>query len=141
MIFGVCFFSFIIGSLSSIFARIDSKEAQLNNKMSIIDEFAKESQLNTELKQRLRHALSYSTEKAGFTWLDKQHIFNELPRALKFEVSLTMHKGACKDIPFFVGRDVVFVFTIVPFLMTLFVPQHDYVYKEGEYADEIYFIH
>jgi len=43
MIFGVCFFSFTIGSLASIFNRIDSKEAVLNNKMAIIDEFAKES--------------------------------------------------------------------------------------------------
>jgi hypothetical protein len=43
MLFGVCFFSFVIGSLSSIFNRIDSREAILNNKMAIIDEFAKES--------------------------------------------------------------------------------------------------
>jgi CRP-like cAMP-binding protein len=33
------------------------------------------------------------------------------------------------------------VFTIVPFLMSLFVEQGEFVYKEGEYADEIYFIH
>jgi hypothetical protein len=71
MLFGVCFFSFIIGSLASIFNRIDSKEAQLNNKMAMIDEFAKESGLDSDLKLRLRHALSYSTEKTGFTWLDK----------------------------------------------------------------------
>jgi hyperpolarization activated cyclic nucleotide-gated potassium channel 1 len=43
MLFGVCFFSFVIGSLASIFNRIDSHEAVLNNKMAIIDEFAKES--------------------------------------------------------------------------------------------------
>jgi hypothetical protein len=43
MIFGVCFFSFTIGSLSSIFNRMDSKEAILNEKMILIDEFSKES--------------------------------------------------------------------------------------------------
>ena len=53
----VCFFSFTIGSLASIFNRIDSKEAQLNNKMAIIDEFAKESKLDQDLKLRLRHSL------------------------------------------------------------------------------------
>jgi hyperpolarization activated cyclic nucleotide-gated potassium channel 1 len=57
MIFGVCFFSFTIGSLASIFNRIDSKEAILNNKMAIIDEFAKEAHLEQDLKLRLRHAL------------------------------------------------------------------------------------
>ena len=33
MVFGVCFFSFTIGSMSSIFNRMDSKEAVLNQKM------------------------------------------------------------------------------------------------------------
>ena len=95
MIFGVCFFSFTIGSLASIFNRIDSKEAILNNKMAIIDEFSKESKLDQNLKLRLRHALQYSTEKTGFTWTDKQNIFNELPRTLRYEVSVVMHQGAC----------------------------------------------
>ena len=71
MLFGVVFFSFVIGSISSIFSRIDTREAQISNKMAIIDEFSKESKLNRELRFRLRHALSYSTDKTGFTWVDK----------------------------------------------------------------------
>jgi hypothetical protein len=57
MLFGVCFFSFTIGTLSSILSRIDSKEATLINKMAIIDEFARDANLGTDLKQKLRFAL------------------------------------------------------------------------------------
>ena len=39
--------------------------------MDIIDEFARESSLDKDLKLRLRHALAYSTEKTGFSWVDK----------------------------------------------------------------------
>lgn len=104
MIFGVCFFSFTIGSLASIFNRMDSKEAVLNNKMALIDEFSKEARLSKDLKFRLRHALEYSTDKTGFTWVDKQNIFNELPKNLRYEVAMAMHHGAARKIPFFRGR-------------------------------------
>jgi hypothetical protein len=57
MIFGVCFFSFTIGSLASIFNRIDGKEATMNSKMAAIDEFARDSKLDRELVVKLRHAL------------------------------------------------------------------------------------
>ena len=50
MIFGVCFFSFTIGSLASIFNRLDTKEAVLNNKMMVIEEFAKEAKLDKNLR-------------------------------------------------------------------------------------------
>ena len=71
MLFGVVFFSFIIGSISSIFNRIDSQEAYISQKMDVIDEFARESKIEKDLKNRLRHAFAYSTEKSGFTWIDK----------------------------------------------------------------------
>lgn len=109
--------------------------------MAIIDEFAAESNLDRELKLRLRHALSYSTEKTGFTWADKQHIFNELPRNLKYEVAMVMHKGACKEIGFFKNKDTVFIYSIVPFLQYHYVTMHEIIYKEEDYADEMYFIH
>ena len=37
----------------------------------MIEEFARECQLKNELKNKLRHALTYSTEKTGFNWNDQ----------------------------------------------------------------------
>jgi hyperpolarization activated cyclic nucleotide-gated potassium channel 1 len=51
-----------------------------------------------------------------------------------------MHRGACKEISFFKGRDQVFVYSIVPFLTPLFVKSGEIVYTEDEHADSIYFI-
>jgi len=68
MVFGVCFFSFTIGSISSFFSRIDNKEAVMNKKMAVIDEFSKEAKLDSILMIRLKLALQYSTEKTGFSW-------------------------------------------------------------------------
>lgn len=140
MLFGVCFFSFTIGSLSTMLNSIDTKEMVLTNKLAAIDEFASEAKLDKSLRYRLRHALRYSIEQTGFSSSDKRSIFNELPRQLKYEVALAMHRGAAKTIPFFSERDQVFVASIVPFLNSQFVPKLHIIYREKEYADELYFI-
>jgi hypothetical protein len=44
----------------------------------------------------LRHALRYSIEQSGFSWRDKQSIFNELPKVLRYEMALAMHHGVIK---------------------------------------------
>ena len=41
MLFGVCFFSFVIGSLSSMMSSTDSKAIDLKNKLKIIEDFTK----------------------------------------------------------------------------------------------------
>jgi hyperpolarization activated cyclic nucleotide-gated potassium channel 1 len=140
MLFGVYFLSFVIGSLSSMLNSIDTKENILVNKLAIIDEFSKEANLSKTLTSRLRHALRYSTEKTGFSWSDKQNIFNELPKNLRYEVSMAMHKGAAKSLFFFIKRDQVVIASIIPFLQPIFIQGTENIYKTGEYAEEIYFI-
>lgn len=84
--------------------------------------------------------MRYSTEKAGFSWVDKQNLFQELPKKLRYEISMAMHNGVIKEIDFFQDKDQVFIYTIVPFLRFMFVPRMDYIYHEEEYADEFYFV-
>ena len=140
MICGLYFFSFTIGSLSSMMSSIDTKENVLLSKLAVIDEFSVEANLSKDLRNKLKHALRYSAEKRGFSWLDKLSIFNELPKPLRHEVALNMHHGAVKDLGFFEGKDQSIIAAIVPLLQPMFLERNDYVYTKGEFADEIYFI-
>lgn len=140
MIFSIYFLSFVIGSLSSMLAGMDSRENDLVGKLAIIDEFVKEAKLTKKLKSKIRYALKYSTEKTGFSWEDKLTIFNELPKRLKYEVSMAMHHGAARNISFFSKKDEVVISAIVPFLKPIFVAFNDLVYSKNQYSEEIYFI-
>jgi len=140
MFFGLYFFSFTIGSLSSMLANMDTKENALINKLAVIDEFSKEANLDKKLKHRLRLALRYSTEKKGISWADKKSIFNELPKHLRYQMAMAMYSGAIRKITFFANKEAVVIASIVPFLQPMFVKFKDLVYKKQEYADEIYFI-
>lgn len=140
MIICLYFLGFTVGSLSAFMTNTRTKEKNLTDKLAAIDEFIADSQLNKKMAKKLRHALKYSTEISGFTWGHKQNIFNELPKGLRYEVARAMHKGAVRQISFFVDKDPAIVSTIVPFLTPLLVGYDEAVYKQDDYADEIYFI-
>ncbi|CAG9315686.1 unnamed protein product [Blepharisma stoltei] len=140
MLSALYFVSFTVGSLSSMLNGLSTKENVLTNKLAAIDEFATESKLTKGLKFKLRHALKYSSERTGFSWGDKNSIFNELPKHLRYEVALAMHHGAVKELVFFEDKDPVIVASIVPFLQPMFVNFKEYIYKKDEFAEEIYFL-
>ncbi len=82
----------------------------------------------------------YSTEKIGFSLQSKIDLYEELPRQLKYECALAMHNGAAKELTFFQTHDSGLTSALVPYLKPLFVPKSEFVYKEKEHSDEIYFI-
>ena len=140
MLFGVGFFSFAVSYLTNVINSLNIKDSALTSKLEGIDEFAKEANLSKELRFRLRHAIRFSTLHTGFSSQVKRTLFNELPRTLRFEIAMSMHHGAVKEIPFFADRDQAFVAAVAPLLSSLQLDPNSPVYEEEDYADEIYFI-
>ena len=140
MLVGVGFYSFTIGSLSSFLTSIDTRESVLASKMAAIHEFAKETGISRESKVKIRDAVRYSTYKLGNVWSDKHSLFRELPKQLQYEVAMSMFGGIAKSIPFFVNKDAAFIVYVMPLFKPLRLRDSELLYKEGEYADEVFFI-
>jgi hypothetical protein len=134
MLFGVGFYSFFIGTLSSILVNIDTKENILKNKLIILEEFCVESNLPVNLKEKIKMILVYNSQKKIFSWSDKAEIFNDLPANLKYEIANNMRVGFLKDIPFFSTKEDAFVATLVSFLSPLSFQEKDVVYKKNDNA-------
>lgn len=137
---GIFFISFSIGRLASVINTTESKDNLLLHKLAAIDEFCSEADINKDLQSKLRKALKFSTEKQGGSWGQKEIILSELPRGLKYELAMNMFQGAAKKIRFFESHEQALVASVVPLLQPIFISANDIVYKEGEIADEIYFI-
>ena len=63
----------------------------LTEKLVVIDEFSKEAHLKPDLKKKLSNAVRYSVDKQGLSWQEKIELFDELPRILRYEVSMAMY--------------------------------------------------
>lgn len=140
MMAGVGFYSFTIGSLSSFLTAIDTKESILSSKLAAIHEFAKETGISQECKQKIRNCIRYNIEKTGTIMKDKHSLFKELPKKLRYEVSLSMYSGIAKNLRFFENKDQAFVIAFMPLLKPLKYDSEEYLWKEGAYADEVFFI-
>jgi CRP-like cAMP-binding protein len=140
MVFGIFFFSFTIGSLTAMVTSSDTHETLLTQKIALVEEFSKYAHLTPDLRTRLKHALSYSSSRTGFSWADRRTIFTELPKDLKYEVAMMMHQGAAAHVQFFEKREREFVAEVVPFLVPVLIEEKEFVYKQGEHAGEMYFM-
>lgn len=134
------FMTFNISSMSNMISNIDTKESVLQFKTSLIDDFCRENKLSKQLRIRLKDALKYSTENNGGSLYNKQELILQLPKKLRFEVALAMHKGFAREIEFFQRYNSTFVSNIIPLLISQRFRKGDVIYKEKDHPDEVYFI-
>ena len=138
MFIGVFFYSFTIGSLSSLLSNLDSKNASIEQKLSTLIQLKNEYKINNLLYHQVKRTLKYGYVK---TDEEKLKFLNELPLNLRIELSCIMHRKLVEKIEFFddkkLGR---FISYIGPYLKPKQFGKYEYIFIEGEYADEMYFI-
>lgn len=137
MFIGVFFYSFTIGSLSSLLTNIDSKSAHLETKLNTLLQLKSQYNLDDELYIRLKRGVKYGLSKFNF---DKIEFLDNLPANLRVELSVIMHKSLVQSIDFFQNKPARFIAFIGPYLKSIKHGKDEYIYSEGDYADEMYFI-
>lgn len=76
----------------------------------------------------------------GTVWNDKHSLFKDLPKALRFEVAMSMYNGVAHEIYTFSLRDQAFIVNLMPMMKPLKYSNDEMIYKEGDYPDEVLFI-
>lgn len=140
MLFSVNFLGFTISSLFSFLNKLDTRDKILLHKLAIIDEFSNEAGLKKPMRLKLRNALRHSSSISGFSLSEKYSILAELPKSLRYEVAIAMHRGAAKHLEFFESKDTVIISAIIPYLTPVYVNSEQFVYSYMDFPDEMYFI-
>jgi potassium voltage-gated channel Eag-related subfamily H member 8 len=138
MIVGVCFYSYCIGSISSVLSSIDTREAKLQEKLGVLNDIAKDYDMTTDLYLRLHKTLKYDHNK---NVMDKFEFLKQLPQNLKLELSYNMHKEVIEQFPFFSAQPKQFIAFLGPLLKPIKVSKNAYIYEEGDLLNTgIYFL-
>jgi hypothetical protein len=137
MMLGVCAYSFAIGSLTSLLSTMDSREAKLKVKTGILEDIRGEYDIDYELYLRLMKQLKYDHSK---NVVDKFELIKELPQNLKIELSLVIHKSIINKFKFFKDKPKDFLAFLGPRLKPVKFLEGEYIYKEGDSIEEIYFL-
>lgn len=134
MIFGAGFYSYTIGSLSTLLVNSNGRRAKLRKKILLMEAFSKENHFKTHLRRKVNQALVYNSAKTIFNQSEKHEFINELPINLKFEIANSMYSNLKSKIIFLKNKERSFLAEIMPCLFPLKFSKGEIIYHKNESA-------
>mmetsp|Transcript_26795 Transcript_26795/g.26430 ORF Transcript_26795/g.26430 Transcript_26795/m.26430 type:complete len:335 (-) Transcript_26795:60-1064(-) len=140
MVISMYALSFVVSSLSSMFAQTDIRNNQLTQRLAEVDEFVSECNLSKEIQSKMHKVITMNTEQRAFSVENKENLLYELPMKLKYDIAMNMYHSVIKTLYFFNDRDENFIAKIMPLLQPFFVQALESIYSIGENSNDIMFI-
>lgn len=140
MMFGVGFYSFTVGTVTSVLSSMDAKSSMINSKLALIELFAKDSHLPDELTKKVTKLIKSQSETVTLDDKQRQLLLMQLPKTIRFEIAMTMHEKAASKIDFFRDQKSAFVANVVPLLQYTTIRSQEFVYLKDDYPEDIYFV-
>ena len=138
MLLGVGMYGYIIGSVSTLIGNLDAARANYLGKMEEVNLFLKSRDVPEGLRERVRNYYRYlwETHKSTTTGM----LLNELPHTLEVDLALFLNRDILEKVPYFSDADDLFIREIVQVLELLVILPGDYVIRQGEYGESMYFL-
>jgi hypothetical protein len=140
MMFGVGFYSFTVGTLSSMLSSIDAKSSMINGKLGLIELFAKDTRLPDDLLKKVTKVVRTQAESVTLDDKQRQALLMQLPKTMRYEIAMTMHNCSASKVDFFKVQETAFVANIVPLMQYVTVSKDEFVYHKGDHPEDIYFV-
>lgn len=87
MLFGACFYTLLIGTMSTFLAAMDTKGYELSEKEIIINEFCKQAHIDPSLKGKMKAAIQYQSKNDFFSVFEPGTFLEGVPQSLKYKVN------------------------------------------------------
>lgn len=139
---GVAFYSYVIGTLSSMLNTQNATKAIINSRFSYLNEFAKEKNVNKGLIEEITYNLEYLE--------DSNHYSNENENSMDFlkdisldlthQIAKCVHSEVIERVILFYQKDINLLAQIIPFIFQRKFKAGEIIYKKNEYPSFIYFI-
>jgi voltage-gated potassium channel len=138
MLFGVGMYGYIIGNVATLIANLDVARANYQKRMEEVNDFLRNKRVPGDLQGRVRDYYSYvwETHKS----ISTVTMVDELPHTLAMEVLLFLNRAILEKVSLFKNANEIFVREIVQLLRPLIFLPDDYIIRQGEYGDCMYFL-
>jgi drug/metabolite transporter (DMT)-like permease len=138
MLLGVGMYGYIIGNVATLITNLDAARANYLEKMEEVNLFLKTRSVPAALQERVRSYYRYlwETQKSITT----QVLLGELPHTLSTDIALFLNKNILEKVPYFSDADDLFIREIVQVMEPLAFLPGDYIIRQGEYGDSMYFL-
>jgi CRP-like cAMP-binding protein len=134
---GVFVLAVIIGNTLEIIANLNEASENFRKTMDTINVFMFRRDVPKRIRKRVQLYYEYLLSKDG---MDDSQILSSLPEHLRFDLSLYLNRELIRKVPFFYDSEVGFIRRLAVHLKPQLYSPGDYILKEGEIGDSMYFI-
>ncbi|XP_071795542.1 uncharacterized protein [Asterias amurensis] len=139
MIFGIVFFGYVIASVAASLANADSQRARYQEKLTAIQDYLKDQQINRALEQRVVTYYNYMWLRTK--GVDPNSLFDGLPLSMKAEVALDIYADMINKVPLFQNTEVGFQKMLAMCMTPVYYLSKEYIVRKFDFGKEMFFIH
>lgn len=140
MLFGIFFYSFLVGTLSSLISSIDAKAIRISAKLDFLDKFCKENFIPENVFRAMKKFVKSNGEYEIMEEERRIEIVSQMPKDLRFEIVMGMFNSLPQKIFFFQEQSSTLIIDIVPRLNLKLTLYNEFIYRKNEHPTSIYFI-
>ena len=138
MFLGVGFYGYIIGNITTLLQRLDTKRAMYYSKINQLNTFLHYRQVPAHIQHRILDYYTYLWDnRMGF---DESSLLQDLPASLEAELSLSLKRDLIAKVPFFQNASEYLLLDIAKRLTPLVFTPNDTIFEEGDEGDSMYFV-
>lgn len=137
MMTGVFVYSFLIGTFSNIFTKMDQSKENMRKNLHLLKRFNESYKLPKSLYMKAKQIM-----RAGYDLQTSEYtdFLGELPSELKIELSYFIYRTLIENIDYFKDKHHGLISEIGPHLKPIIISKGDFVYSKGDLAEESRFL-
>ena len=137
MLGGVFFYSYTVGTITSIMSDSDKKRAKFESKLAILNEIKKNYKLSGRLYKKIKSAIEYDQSRIN---KETDEIIRILPRKLSLQLKFIINQVLVKQNRFFNSKPIPFINAILNHLKPFKFNNRENIFYQGQYSAEMYFV-
>ena len=137
-VFGVTMYTYLIANVASLVQNLDVSRSAYQRRLEEVNAFLRNQDIPLPLQERIRDYYSYLwSEKRS---VEPGSVVDGLPKSLALEVLLHLNRDLLERVELFRGADEIFIGESVQLLRPRVFLPNEYLIRQGEYGDCMYFI-
>jgi hypothetical protein len=137
-VFGVGMYSYMIANVASLVSNLDVARSAYQRRLEEVNAYLRAQRIPPEMQERVRDYYSYLWAKQR--GVDTASILDDIPHGLSQEILMFLNRDVLDRVDIFRGADEIFIRESVQLLRPrVFLPE-EYIIRQGEYADCMYFL-
>lgn len=137
MLGGVFFYSYTIGTITSVIGQIEKKKSKLHSKILVLQDISKKYGLSKNFYKRIKSDLEYDQRKIS---KERNTMISNLPKNLANKLNYVINQKFIEKNTFFTSRPAGFISAVLKYLRPLRLKAKEIVYHKGDYSDEMFFV-